>query len=69
MKKMARHISCGGELRIMVNLFLNIPFELESRLSKKNIRRKDVKIEGAGWPESKLYCTKCGFLGEKEERG
>ena len=53
-----------GEIRIKVELFLDIPFRLAHQLSKKNLRSKDVKIEGANWPKEMLYCTHpgCGMI-------
>ncbi len=57
-----------GTLRLMVSLFLDIPLELYARLSKKNLRRKDVKLDGAGWDSSRLYCASCGWLPEPWEK-
>lgn len=48
-------------LRIKVELFLDIPFELEHRVSKKTIRPVCVKIEGANWPKALHYCAECGW--------
>lgn len=53
-----------GEVRVKVELFLDIPFSLAHRLSKENLRLKDVKVEGANWPKEMLYCTHpgCGMI-------
>lgn len=48
-----------GSIRIKVNLYLDIPIELHHRLSKTNLRSKDIQIEGAGWPTCTWYCTRC----------
>lgn len=58
MAPLCKHMPENG--RTKVNLFLDIPFSLEHRLSKKNLRLKDVKIEGAGWDSATIYCDKCG---------
>jgi len=31
-------------------------------LNKKGIRSRDVQIWGAGWPQAKLLCPKCGWF-------
>jgi len=53
-----------GSIRVKVNLYLDIPLSLMNRLSKRNLRSRDVKVEGANWPEELLYCTnhKCGMM-------
>lgn len=45
---------------MLVSLYLDIPFSLQHRCSKQNIRLADVKIMGANWPDSKIYCDKHG---------
>lgn len=40
----------------MVDLFLDIPSRLEHRLAKCRLRSRDVRVLGAGWPSSILYC-------------
>lgn len=45
-----------------VNLFLDIPLSLYAGLSKRALRQKDVNVDGAGWPTSLIYCTKCGWM-------
>ena len=50
-------------VRIGVNLFLDIPASLYARLSKKNLRREDVHVAGAGWDRAYFYCERpnCGW--------
>lgn len=31
-------------------------------LSKKGIRKRDVKILGVGWPTVTIYCTNCNYF-------
>lgn len=38
------------------------PGELTHQLSKQNLRHKDVKVMGAGWPTAMHYCTACGWF-------
>lgn len=53
---------CGGDVRVAVNLYLDIPGRLRHHLSKKNLRSKDVQVMGAGWPTMLVYCVKqCGY--------
>ena len=48
--------------RIKVELFLDIPIGLEHLINKKTLRSRDVKIDGANWPKSYIYCATCGLL-------
>jgi hypothetical protein len=47
-------------MRVKVDVFLDIPAHLVHNLSKGSLRSKDVKIDGAGWDRMLVYCTKCG---------
>lgn len=51
-------------VRAKINLFLDIPFSLWGRLSKANLRKQAVKVEGADWPKALLYCNDsgCGWV-------
>ena len=53
-----------GRIRVKVELFLDIPLGMWHRLSKKNLRSREVKLEGANWPKELLYCTQpgCGMI-------
>lgn len=51
---------CKHAWRIKVELFLDIPEELFHRLAKKRLRSREVRVEGANWPKSYAYCSKCG---------
>ena len=53
-----------GEVRIKVNLFIDIPLELHHRVSKSNLRNREIKVEGAGWPTCTWYCTRCRWTGK-----
>lgn len=67
---MNRCPKCRGKARVLVELYLDIPAELEHLLSKKNLRRKDVKVMGAGWPKCRYYCAKgCGWSLSWDEKG
>jgi hypothetical protein len=48
--------TCGAEMRVKVELFLDIPFSKWCRLSKKSLRESDVRVDGANWPKASLYC-------------
>lgn len=50
-----------AKVRCQVSLFLEIPGELMNRLSKQNLRRRDVFVLGAGWPCKILFCSGCGW--------
>lgn len=52
-----------ARLRQQVPVFVDCDFECRS-LSKKGIRSADVKILGAGWPQARMYCPRCGFTEE-----
>lgn len=51
-------------VRIQVSLYLDIHPRVYGRLSKKNLRTRDVRVQGAGWPTMVLYCTRveCGHM-------
>lgn len=50
-----------SRVRVKVNLFLDIPTRLAHRLSKRNLRDRAVRVEGAGWPTMVWYCE-CGWM-------
>lgn len=55
---------CGSsKVRMGVNLFLDAPTRFYARLSKSNLRAKDVQVMGAGWDRAYFYCSlpKCGW--------
>jgi len=52
---------CKHEFRLKVELYLDIPVELDHALSKAALRDSRVRIEGAGWPTALCYCAKCGW--------
>lgn len=49
---------CGSEIRRGVSLSLDIPITLDNNLSKKRLRRRDVRILGADWCYGYYYCPK-----------
>ena len=51
---------CKGECEMMVDVTLLIPAELESRLTKKAMRRKDVTLFAANWPKARYFCKNRG---------
>lgn len=52
--------ACCDRARVKVELFLDIPLELAHHLSKQRLRRADVKIDGANWPQMMVYCPEHG---------
>ena len=55
-------------LRQQVSVIVECDAECRS-LGKNGIRKRDVKIMGAGWPQAMIYCPRCGhivFNGRKE---
>ena len=50
-----------ARLRQQVSVFVDCDADCHS-LSKQGIRKRDVKILGAGWPQATLYCPTCGWL-------
>lgn len=53
---------CGTEIRIKVNLFLDIPYRYFLNITKQALRDADVKVEGVGWPNNMFYCPKCSWI-------
>lgn len=51
---------CNNSTRMLVDLFLDIPSSLNHGLNKKALSTKEVKIIGANWEGSHIYCT-CGW--------
>jgi hypothetical protein len=45
-----------------VELFLDIPLELEHRLAKRRLRLASVRVDGANWEKATVYCAKCGSM-------
>lgn len=56
-----------GALRVILSLFLDIPLELYGRLGKQSLRRRDVKLDGAGWDASRIYCAACGWMPQRPQ--
>lgn len=50
-----------GHLVQHVEVFIECPFETTD-LSKRGIKRKDVKIIGANWPLARIFCERCGHM-------
>lgn len=49
---------CGkNTVRCKVSLFLDIDMKAFHRLSKKTLRTKLVRVEGADWPRMAFYCS------------
>jgi hypothetical protein len=51
---------CRHDVRVKVELCLDIPRKLIRKLNKKTLRSKDVQIDGAFWQKMTLYCRRCG---------
>jgi hypothetical protein len=47
---------CNGDVEIMVNVIMLIPGEMEGRLSKTNLRKKEVKLYAANWEQASYFC-------------
>ena len=54
---------CNSDVEIMVDVTMLIPAEMESQLSKTNLRKKEVKIYAANWGRANYFCknNKCGW--------
>lgn len=50
-----------AKLRQQVSVFVECDADCHS-LNKKGIRKKDVKIMGAGWPQASIYCPRCSYF-------
>lgn len=52
---------CGSDVEMMVDLTIICPAEMESNFSKKNLRKKEVKLYAANWPRASYFCrnNKC----------
>lgn len=47
---------CGGNVEMMVDLTILCPAEMESHFSKKNLRKKEVKLYAANWGRASYFC-------------
>lgn len=47
---------CGSDTRMMVQVVISAPGELNHRLSKKNLRHKDVYLQGVRWETADFIC-------------
>jgi len=52
---------CNKQVRISVNLSLDIPCSLYANLCKQRLRSAEVKIHGANWSKARFYCS-CGWF-------
>jgi len=48
--------NCNEELYMSINVIMEIPSSMESLLSKKNIAKKEVKINGVSWDSAYYFC-------------
>ena len=55
---------CGSDVEMMVNLTILCPAEMEGEFSKKNLRKKEVKLYAANWERASFFCKnkKCRWL-------
>jgi hypothetical protein len=51
---------CEHELRLKVELCVDIPIERYRGLNKKTLRSKEVQVDGALWHKAYGYCRRCG---------
>jgi hypothetical protein len=51
-------------VEMMVDVTMIIPSHMESRLSKTNIKSKDVQIYAVNWPRATYLCKTmdCGWI-------
>ena len=47
---------CGSPVKMMVSVIILIPSEMESQLSKRNLRKKEVQVYAADWSRATYFC-------------
>jgi hypothetical protein len=47
---------CNSDVEMMLDVTMLIPSELEGRLTKKSLRKKDVKLYAANWGRASYFC-------------
>lgn len=50
-------IKCGSDTRMQVQAVISAPGDLAHKLSKTNLRRKDVYLLGVLWETADFICT------------
>lgn len=60
---------CGGSVEMMVDLTILAPSEMESDFTKKNLRKKGVKLYAVNWSRASYFCRnnncRWGMIGDK----
>ncbi len=61
---MNNNTTCPQCMEITLETFVNITVKIPygwSNLSKSGIRKKEVEIISADWPNTKFICNNCGW--------
>jgi len=60
---------CGGDnLRFMVDAILLAPVrEFYGKLTRTNLRSKEVRLVGVNWDHASFICPECGWSTHQEE--
>ena len=55
---------CNSDVEMMVNVTILAPAEMEGQFSKKNLRKKEVKIYAVNWERASYFCRndKCRWI-------
>jgi hypothetical protein len=55
---------CNSDVEMMVNVTVLAPSEMEGQFSKKNLRKKEVKIYAVNWERAAYFCRndKCRWF-------
>lgn len=51
---------CKVEVRVAVNLMIDVPFKYYRKITKKSLRAAGIKVTGADWENATFYCPRCG---------
>lgn len=52
--------TCGGEIMISFNAYIEAPFNMFKRLTKNRLQDKRVTLRGVDWDKARAWCNKCG---------
>ena len=53
---------CKVEMTMSVSLYMVMPSSLEYKITKRDLRKKEVEIWGADWEGARYVCPNCGYV-------
>lgn len=53
---------CNSNIEIAINVQMVIPGDMDHKITKVGLRRKEVQLWGASWDRATYTCRKCEWI-------